>query len=51
MNFLIYSTHYTSGCNSDSLEIGGNKLNILDVTLLNNKEKLEFDWYKMPTFS
>jgi len=33
-----------------TLEIG-NKLNFLDVTLINNKGKLEFDWYKKPTFS
>jgi len=26
-----------------TLEIGGNKLNFLDVTLINNKGKLEFD--------
>jgi len=29
-----------------TLEIGGNELNFLDVTLKNNKGKLEFDWYK-----
>jgi len=34
-----------------TLEIGGNKLNFLDVTLINNKGKLEFDWYKKSTFS
>jgi len=34
-----------------TLEIGGKKLNFLDVTLINNKWKLEFDWYKKPTFS
>jgi len=33
------------------LEIGCNILNFLDVTLINNKGKLEFDWYKKPTFS
>jgi len=27
-----------------TLEIGGNKLNFLAVTLINNKRKLEFDW-------
>jgi len=26
-------------------------LNFLDVSLINNKGKLEFDWYKKPTFS
>jgi len=34
-----------------TLEIGDNKLNFLNVTLINNKEKVEFDWYKKPTFS
>jgi len=34
-----------------TLEIGDNKLNFLDVTLINNKGKLEFDLYKKPTFS
>jgi len=34
-----------------TLEIGSNKLNFLDVTLINNKEKLEFDWYINSTFS
>jgi len=35
-----------------TLEIRGNKLNFLNVnvTLINNKGKLKFDWYKKPTF-
>jgi len=26
-------------------------LNFLDMTIISNKGKLEFDWYKKPTFS
>jgi len=26
-------------------------LNFLDVTIINDKGKLEFNWYKKPTFS
>jgi len=33
------------------LEIGDNKLNFLDMMIINNKDKLEFNWYKKPTFS
>jgi len=34
-----------------TMEIGSKKLYFLDVTLINNKNKLEFDWYRKPTFS
>ncbi|XP_011701227.1 PREDICTED: uncharacterized protein LOC105457947 [Wasmannia auropunctata] len=34
-----------------TLEIGGNKLNFLDVTIIKNNNKLEFDWFHEPTFS
>jgi len=34
-----------------TLEIGGNKLDFLDVTLINHNNKLEFDCYRKPTFS
>jgi len=34
-----------------TIEIGGDKLNFLDVILINNNNKLEFDWYRKPTFS
>jgi len=34
-----------------NIEIDGDKLDFLDVTLMNNKNKLEFDWYRKPIFS
>jgi len=34
-----------------TLETGGKRLNFLDVTIINNEEIIEFDWYKKPTFS
>jgi len=33
------------------MEIGGNSLNFLDVTLIKNNNKIEFDWFHKPTFS
>jgi len=34
-----------------TIEIGGDKLNFLDVTLIRNHDSIEFDWYYKPTFS
>jgi len=34
-----------------TMEIGGDKLNFLDVTLIRNQDKIEFNWYHKPTFS
>jgi len=34
-----------------TLEKGSKKLNFLDVTIINNEGKIEFDWYQKPTFS
>ena len=34
-----------------TIEIGGDKLNFLDVTIINNHNFLEFDWFHKPTFS
>jgi len=34
-----------------TIENGGEKLNFLDVTIINNKGSLEFDIYRKPTFS
>jgi len=34
-----------------TLEVGGDKLNFLDVTIIKNNNKLEFNWYHKPTFS
>jgi len=34
-----------------TMEIGGNILNFLDVTLIKNNNKIEFDWFHKPTFS
>jgi len=34
-----------------TMEIGGTKLDFLDVTIINNKNKIEFDWFHKPTFS
>jgi len=34
-----------------TMEIGGEKLNFLDVTIMNNNGTLEFDIYRKPTFS
>jgi len=33
-----------------TLEVGGDKLNFLDVTIMKNNNKLEFNWYHKPTF-
>jgi len=33
-----------------TMEIRDEKLDFLDVTLINNKNKLEFDWYFKPSF-
>jgi len=32
-------------------ELGGNKLNFLDPTVIKNRNKIEFDWFYNPTFS
>jgi len=32
-------------------EIGGKSLNFLDITIIKNKNYLEFNWYHKPTFS
>jgi len=34
-----------------TLEIGGDKLNFLDVTIVKLNGNLEFDWFHKPTFS
>jgi len=34
-----------------TIEIGGNRLNFLDATIINDNNVLEFDWYMKPTFS
>jgi len=34
-----------------TLEMGGDKINFLDVTIIKNNKKLEFNWYHKPTFS
>jgi len=34
-----------------TMEMGGNKLNFLDVTLIKNGNTIDFDWYHKPTFS
>jgi len=33
------------------LEIGGDKLNFLDFTIVKSNGNLEFDWFHKPTFS
>ncbi|XP_018375985.1 PREDICTED: uncharacterized protein LOC108769469 [Trachymyrmex cornetzi] len=34
-----------------TLEIGGKRLNFLDITIIKNNQSLEFDWYHKPTYS
>jgi len=34
-----------------TIEIRGNFLNFLDITLIKNNKKIEFDWFHKPTFS
>jgi len=34
-----------------TMEIGGTSLNFLDVTIINNDNRIEFDWFHKPTFS
>jgi hypothetical protein len=34
-----------------TVEVGGDKLNFLDVTLIKGNNGLEFDWFHKPTFS
>jgi len=34
-----------------TLEIGGNELNFLDITIIKKGSYLEFDWFHKPTFS
>ncbi|KYN39722.1 hypothetical protein ALC56_05901 [Trachymyrmex septentrionalis] len=33
------------------MEVGGDKLNFLDVTVINDNELIEFNWYHKPIFS
>ncbi|KYN30038.1 hypothetical protein ALC57_00481 [Trachymyrmex cornetzi] len=33
------------------MEVGGDRLNFLDVTVIRDNELIEFDWYHKPTFS
>jgi len=33
------------------VEMGGDRLNFLDVTIIKNNNNLEFNWYQTPTFS
>jgi len=33
------------------IKIGGNKLNFLDITLIKNNNKIEFDWFHKSTLS
>jgi len=33
------------------MEIGGDKLNYLDVILIRNQDRIEFNWYHKPMFS
>jgi len=33
------------------MEIRGTNLDYLDVTIINNNNKIEFDWFHKPTFS
>jgi hypothetical protein len=34
-----------------TIEIGNNRLNFLDTTIILNERSVEFDWYHKPTFS
>jgi len=34
-----------------TLEVGGNKLNFLDVTIIKNNNRIMYNWYHKPTFS
>ncbi|KYN26867.1 hypothetical protein ALC57_03751, partial [Trachymyrmex cornetzi] len=34
-----------------TMEVGGDRLNFLDVTVIRDNELIEFDWYHKPTFS
>jgi len=34
-----------------TMEIGGKRLDFLDVTIINNNDKIEFDWFHKSTFS
>jgi len=34
-----------------TMKMGGDKLNFLDVTLIRNQDRIEFNWYHKPTFS
>jgi len=33
------------------MEVGDDRLNFLDVTVIRNNELIEFNWYHKPTFS
>jgi len=33
-----------------TMKIEGERLNFLDVTIINNNNIIEFDWYQKPTF-
>jgi hypothetical protein len=48
--FLILLILFILGFNSQS-KWGGNRLNFLDVTIINNNNDVEFDWFHKPTFS
>lgn len=34
-----------------TIEVGGNKINFLDTTILIYNKKIKFDWFHKPTFS
>ena len=34
-----------------TLEFGDDKINFLDITIINNNNLIEFDWYHKPTYS
>ncbi|KYM95702.1 hypothetical protein ALC62_13651 [Cyphomyrmex costatus] len=34
-----------------TLKIGNDRINFLDITIINNNGNIEFDWYHKPTFS
>jgi len=34
-----------------TMEVGGSRLDFLDVTIINNNNRIEFDWFHKPTFS
>jgi len=44
-----FNTHHP--CLQFTLEIGGDRINFLDATIIKNNNKLIFDWYHKPIFS